>query len=66
LNEVVLLERLQTLDPTSVTPEQLAAAAKAYTDAKLAFKTSWAQMTRFIDPYLMKWLQEAAAKDAGG
>jgi len=66
LNEVVMLERLQALDPTSVTPEQIAAAAKAYADAKLAFKTQWAAMTRLIDPYLMKWLQEAAAKDAEG
>jgi hypothetical protein len=49
-----------------VTPEQIAAAAKAYADAKLAFKGQWAQMTRLIDPYLMKWLQEAAAKEAGG
>jgi hypothetical protein len=66
LNEVVMLERLQTLDPTSVTPEQIAAAAKAYADAKFAFKAQWAQMTRLIDPYLMKWMQEAAAKKAGG
>jgi hypothetical protein len=66
LNEVVMLERLQALDPTSVTPEQIAAAAKAYADAKAAFKLQWASMTRLIDPYLMKWLQEAAAKEAGG
>ena len=66
LNEVVMLERLQALDPTSVTPEQIAAATKAYADAKFAFKAQWAQMTRLIDPYLMKWMQEAAAKEAGG
>ena len=64
-----MLEKLQALDPTAVTPEQLAAAAKAYADAKLAFKMSWAEMTRLIDPYMMKWLQEAAAEqqaDTGG
>ncbi len=66
LNEVVMLERLQSISPTSVTPEQIAAAAKAYADAKAAFRAQWAQMTRLIDPYLMKWIQEAAAKDAGG
>lgn len=66
LNEMVMLEKLQSLDPTAVTPEQLAAAAKAYADAKLAFRTSWAEMTKLIDPYMMKWLQEAAAEKEGG
>jgi len=66
LNEVVMLEKLQALDPTSVTPEQYAAAMKAYMDAKSAFRGQWAQMTQLIDPYLMKWLQEAAAKQQGG
>lgn len=66
LNEVVMLEKLQALDPQSVTPEQYAAAMKAYTDAKASFRMQWAGMTQLIDPYLMKWLQEAAAKQQGG
>ena len=66
LNEMVMLENLQTLDPESVTPEQIAAAAKAYADAKAAFRAQWRQLTLLVDPYLMKWLQEAAAKKKGG
>jgi len=66
LNEVILLEKLQALDPASVTPEQIAAAAKAYAAAKQAFQLEWANLTKLVDPYLMKWLQEAAAKEQGG
>jgi imidazolonepropionase-like amidohydrolase len=66
LNEVVMLEKLQALDPESVTPEQMAAAMKAYLDAKTAFRANWSQMTLLVDPFLMKWMQEAAAKEAEG
>jgi len=66
LNEVVMLERLRELDPEAVTPEEYATAVQKYQDAKAKFRAEWRRLTTLVDPFLMKWLQDAAAKQEGG
>ena len=62
LNEIRLLEQLQAMDPEAVTPEQYAAAVQAYQNAKLQLRAKWRKLTLLVDPWLMKWIQEAAQK----
>ncbi|MGW8177735.1 MAG: hypothetical protein ACWGQW_02905 [bacterium] len=60
LKEVVMLEQLRKLDPTQVTPEQYAAAVQKYQDARTNLRNQWRGLIALVDPYLMKWIQEAS------